>query len=118
MAEKFRQQPQSYSQNKREESSLQDFAQKVKQRYFEGALFEQLLQLNTSDVGLQKKLPVDAIINAVEKFIKNYDFNGRLVEFFFEVNKPVRCTLQLIIFLLEQKMVRISARILEIKIEY
>ena len=54
----------------------------------------------------------------IKKFIKNYDFNGRLVEFFFEVNKPVRCTLQLIIFLLEQKMVRISARILEIKIEY
>lgn len=72
MAEKFRQQPQSYSQNKREESSLQDFAQKVKQQYFEGALFEQLLKLNASDVGLQKKLPVDAIINAVEKFIKNY----------------------------------------------
>lgn len=72
MAEKFRQQPQSYSQNKREESSLQDFAQKVKQRYFEGALFEQLLQLNTSDVGLQKKLPVDTIINAVEKFVKDY----------------------------------------------
>ena len=72
MAEKFRQQPQSYSQNKREESSLQDFAQKVKQQYFEGALFEQLLQLNTSDVGLQKELPVDTIINAVEKFVKDY----------------------------------------------
>ncbi len=72
MAEKFKQQSQSYNSNKQEENSLQDFAQKAKKQYFEGLLFEQLLQLNTSDVGLQKALPVDTIINAVEKFVKDY----------------------------------------------
>lgn len=72
MVEKFKQQSQSYSSNKREENSLQDFAQKAKKQYFEDPLFEQLLKLNASDVRLQKELPVDTIINAVEKFVKNY----------------------------------------------
>ena len=58
--------------NQREAKTLHDFAQEVKSEYFGEALFGQLLQLNTPDAELQKKLPVDAIINAVETFVKAY----------------------------------------------
>ncbi|ULB35857.1 type III-A CRISPR-associated protein Csm2 [Proteiniphilum propionicum] len=74
MAEKLKKQFQSKSNagKSREVKTLHDFAQEVKSQYFEEALFEQLLQLNTSDIGLQKKLPVDTVITAVEKFVKAY----------------------------------------------
>ncbi|MDD4437416.1 MAG: type III-A CRISPR-associated protein Csm2 [Tissierellia bacterium] len=110
MAEQFKQQSQPHNKNRLETSTLQYFAQKAKKLYFEGALFEQLLHLNTSDIGLQKELPVDAIINAVEKFVKDYanDISPTQLRNIYSKIKGVKSSLEL--KLLRPNLAYVAAR--------
>ena len=69
MAEKFRQHPQSYSQNKREESSLQDFAQKVKNVKSEFIIFE-------NDKGDEIVLDVKEVAAQRDQLMQNYNISS------------------------------------------